>query len=162
MAGFTRRLTIDAPPSRVFAVLTDLDQAPQWMPAIQKTEWVEGTTVAPGAKWKETRVEGKRTMVSDLNVAAYEKDKQLDLHVHSKPFEMDLGFKLAKQGTGTLVDYHCDGHGRGLMRLMTKPIMRMVEKQDDDLLLRLKAQCEAKAAPAKAAPRPPSKASKKR
>lgn len=161
MAGFTRQLTIDAPPSRVFAVLTDLDQAPQWMPAIQRTKWVEGTAVAPGARWTEWRTAGKRTMKAELAVAAFDANRRLDLRVKAPMFAMVLAFTLAPAGKGTQVDYRCEGGGRGLMALFTKPMMRSIERHDDDLLLRLKAECEAKA-PAQASPKSKSKAAKKR
>lgn len=143
MPGFTRTFVIDAPPAAVFKVLTDLDQAPQWMPAIQKTEWVKGSKVKQGAVWKEWRKAGRRTMVAEISVAQFEKERRLELHVKSKPFVMDLGFRLTPEGKAlTRVDYHCDGKGKGVMALFTKPIMRQVEKQDDDLLVRLKRQVE--------------------
>jgi uncharacterized protein YndB with AHSA1/START domain len=142
MPGFTRSVTIDAPPAKVFAVLTDLKQAPQWMPAIQRTEWVQGDKVAPGAAWKEWRTAGKRTMEADIKVVRCQADKALDLRVDAKPFGMDLGFDLIPAGKATQVDYHCRGKGKGMMALFTKAIMGQVERQDDDLLRRLKAQVE--------------------
>jgi carbon monoxide dehydrogenase subunit G len=154
--GFTRSLTIDAPPAKVFAALTDLAQAPQWMPAIQRTEWVRGDKVGPGAEWKETRLSGKRTLTADIKVVRCQASKALDLRVDAKPFGMDLGFDLLPSGKGTQVDYHCHGRGKGLMSLFTKAIMAQVERQDDDLLLRLKAHVEAaqRAEPAQAAGKP--------
>lgn len=145
MPGFTRTFTIDAPPSKVFAVLTDLDQAPQWMPAIQSTRWVVGDKVGPDAQWEEVRLNGKRTMTADIKVVRFVKDKTLNLRVDAKPFGMDLGFDLFPVGKGTKVDYHCHGKGKNLMSFFTKAIMDQVEKQDDDLLVRLKAQVERKA-----------------
>jgi uncharacterized protein YndB with AHSA1/START domain len=142
MPGFTRTLTIDAPPAKVFAVLADLDQAPQWMPAIQGTEWVSGARVAPGAAWRETRLNGKRLMTADIKVVRFDANKALDLRVDAKPFGMDLGFDLMPAGKGTKVDYHCHGKGKGMMALFSGAILKQVEKQDDDLLLRLKAQVE--------------------
>jgi carbon monoxide dehydrogenase subunit G len=140
--GFTRSFIIDAPPAKVFAVLTDLAQAPQWMPAIQKTEWVVGSTVAPDAVWKEWRKAGPRTMEATIKVARFAKDKTLNLRVDAKSFGMDLGFDLFPVGKTTRVEYHCHGKGKNLMSFFTKAIMRQVEKQDDDLLMRLKAQVE--------------------
>jgi uncharacterized protein YndB with AHSA1/START domain len=143
--GFTRSFTIDAPPAKVFAVLTDLKQAPQWMPAIQRTTWLSGDKVAPGAVWEETRLNGKRLMTAQIKVVRCEPNKALDLRVDAKPFGMDLGFDLLPVGKGTQVDYHCHGKGKGLMALFTKAIMKQVETQDDDLLVRLKRQVERKA-----------------
>ncbi|MES2154639.1 MAG: SRPBCC family protein [bacterium] len=142
MKGFQRTMTLSAPPSKVFAVLTDLDNAPKWMPAIQKTEWVKGTKVAVGNVWRETRLAGKRTLVADILVVAAEPDRTLELHVDAKPFRMELRFALAPEGKGTKVEYSCHGQGKGLMALLTGPIMAQVEKQDDDLLRRFKAYVE--------------------
>lgn len=143
MPGFTRTFTIAASPAAVFKVLTDLKKAPEWMPAIQKTEWVKETKVKPGAVWKEWRTVGPKTMVATISVAQFEKDARLELHVAAQQFAMDLGFRLTPDGKAlTRVDYHCDGKGRGFMSLFSKMIMRSVEKQDDDLLVRLRKQVE--------------------
>lgn len=142
MKGFTRTVEVAASPAKVFAALTDLDNAPKWMPSIQKTEWVKGKAVAPGAVWRETRLAGKRTMVADIAVVGFEDSRKLDLRVDSKPFEMELGFVLTPAGKGTKLEYSCHGKGKGLMALMTGPIMKQVEKQDDDLLRRFKAYAE--------------------
>ncbi len=144
MKGFTRTLQVDATPAKVFAVLTDLENAPKWMPSIQKTEWVTGDKVAPGAVWRETRLAGKRTMTADIHVRDFEKNKKLGLAVDSKPFEMSLDFALKPAGTGTQVDYSCMGKGKGLMAIFTATIMKKVEDQDSDLLARFKAYVEAK------------------
>jgi uncharacterized protein YndB with AHSA1/START domain len=144
MTSFERSLTISASPAKVFRILTDLDSAPQWMPAIQKTEWVRGDAVAPGAAWRETRRNGRRTMAAYIRVADFEQDRRLALHVDARPFGMDLCFTLAPDGKGSKVDYLCIGRGKGLMALFTGSIMKKVEKQDDDLLRRLKAYAEAK------------------
>jgi uncharacterized protein YndB with AHSA1/START domain len=143
--GFTRSLTIDAPPAQVFAVLTDLRQAPRWMPAIQRTAWLSGDTVAPGAVWEETRLNGKRLMTAQVKVVRCDPGKALDLRVDAKPFGMDLGFDLLPVGKGTQVDYHCRGKGKGMMAFFSKAILRQVERQDDDLLVRLKQQVERQA-----------------
>jgi uncharacterized protein YndB with AHSA1/START domain len=144
MPGFSRTFTIDASPARVFAVLTDLDQAPQWMPAIQRTEWVTGDKVAPGAVWTEWRKAGPRVMKAQIKVTRFVPAKALDLNVDSKQFGMDLGFDLFPEAAGkaTRVEYHCHGKGKGWMSLFSNAIMRQVEKQDADLLQRLKAQVE--------------------
>jgi carbon monoxide dehydrogenase subunit G len=144
MKGFTRGITVGAPPAKVFGVLTDLDNAPKWMPAIQKVEWQKGDKVAPGAVWQETRLAGKRTMTADIHVKEFEKDRHLGLFVVAGPFEMELVFRLTPEGMGTKVEYSCHGHGKGFMALMTGAIMKQVEKQDDDLLARFKAYVEGR------------------
>jgi carbon monoxide dehydrogenase subunit G len=146
MPGFKRSVAIDAPPAKVYAVLTDLRQAPRWMPAIQRTEWVLGDKVETGNVWQEVRQAGKRTLVADIKVVRAQKDKALDLRVDAKPFGMDLGFDLLPMGKGTQVDYQCHGRGKGVMALFSGAIMRQVEAQDDDLLRRLKAHVEAQPA----------------
>jgi len=144
MKGFTRTMTVNASPTKVFAVLTDLDNAPKWMPSIQKTEWLTGNAVAAGAAWRETRLAGKRTMVADIRVAHFEKDRRLDLRVDNTMFEMELDFALSAAGEGTNVEYSCRGKGKGLWALMTGVIMKQVETQDNDLLKRFKAYAESR------------------
>ncbi|WP_061960575.1 SRPBCC family protein [Demequina flava] len=47
--------TIDASPEAVFAVLTDLDQAPDVITSIRKVERLEGEGYEVGVSWRETR-----------------------------------------------------------------------------------------------------------
>lgn len=134
------RAEIPATPDRIFSVLSDLDQARQWMPAIQKIERLDDRPFGVGTAWKETRLAGKRTMESTVRVVACEPGSRLALRVESDAMEGDMAFTLKPTGPGTEVHYAARMKGRGMMRLMSGTINKMMAQEDADLLERLGAQ----------------------
>ncbi|TLZ50780.1 MAG: hypothetical protein E6K18_06520 [Methanobacteriota archaeon] len=134
--------TIAASPGRVFAVLSDLGQARQWMPAIQKVENVSPGPFGLGTSWRETRQAGKRVFESTIRITGYEPAKVLAFIVEGKGMTGQMRFTLAPAGAGTQVRYEAQMKGRGLMSLMSGTINRMMAETDKDLLDRLQAQVE--------------------
>lgn len=139
---FTRTAVIRATPDRVFSVLSDLGQARQWMPAIERIDNATPGPVRLGTSWQETRKAGKRTMQSTIRVASFEPPSQLGLEVDGKAMKGQLKFTLAPKEGATEVRYEAQMWGKGFMRLMTGTINRMMAEQDSDILDRLQAQVE--------------------
>jgi carbon monoxide dehydrogenase subunit G len=133
---------IPASPDRVFSVISDLNQAKEWMPAIQKIEPLSQGPFGVGTAWKETRTAGRRTMESTIRVVSFERNSKLGIEVDSRAMTGHIEFNLFPQGNGTQVQYRGEMKGRGLMRLMTGTINRMMAQEDADLLERLKSQVQ--------------------
>lgn len=134
------KASIPATPDQVFSVLADLNQAQQWMPAIQKIERLDDRPFGVGTSWRETRAAGKRTMESTIRVVACEPGSKLAFRVESDAMEGNLQFLLTPTGPGTEVQYSAAMKGRGFMRLMSGTINRMMAQEDADLLARLEKQ----------------------
>lgn len=143
---FTRTATIAASPDRVFSVLSDLAVAQRWMPANQRIDSVSSGPFRLGTSWQETRKAGKRVMQSTLRVSTFEPPSRLGLHVEAKAMKGDLSFRLAPKSAGTEVTYEAQMWGKGLMRLMTSTMNRMMAAEDNDILDRLRAQVEGRRA----------------
>ncbi len=131
---------IPATPEEVFSVLTDPGQAQQWMPAIQRIERLDSRPFGVGTSWRETRLAGKRTMVSTIRVVACDRATKLGLRVESDAMEGEMQFTLTPTGPGTQIRYTAQMKGRGMMRLMTGTINKMMAEEDADLLQRLQTQ----------------------
>ena len=83
-------------------------------------------------------------MQSTLNVSSFEPPSRLGLHVEAKVMKGDLSFRLAPNSAGTEVTYEAQMWGKGLMRLMTGMMNRMMAAEDDDILDRLRALVEGR------------------
>ena len=140
--SFTRTAVIRAPPERIFSVLADLGQTKQWMPAVQSIDNVTPGPVRVGTAWKETRKAGKRTMESTIQVALYRPPSQLGLQVDGKAMRGQMTFTLAPKEGGTEVRYEAQMSGKGLFRLMSGMMNRMMAEEDHDILDRLRGQIE--------------------
>src|SRR5881397_3291913 len=133
--AFTRTAMIAASPERVFSVLSDPAGAQRWMPAIQRIDSVSPGPFRLGTSWQETRKAGNRIMQSTIR-----------LHMDAKAMKGDLSFRLMPKSTGTEVTYEAQMRGKGLMRLMTGTINRMMAAEDNDILDRLRSQVETRRA----------------
>lgn len=72
---------INAPPERVFAVMTDMDAAGQWMPNFVRIEMLTPGEYGVGTKWRETRKMFGREASEVFEVTGLEPGKSLELYV---------------------------------------------------------------------------------
>lgn len=132
--------TIEASPGQVFAVLADIGQAIEWMPLIQRIDDMSSGPFAMGTNWLETRLSGKRTVKSRIQVTRFEPARVLEISARGQGFEGVMRFTLIPTGAWTHVHYEAEMRGRGAMALFSGTMNRQVEEADRDLLDRLAAQ----------------------
>src|SRR3989442_7533008 len=101
-------------------------------------------SVSPRHVLAGDRKAGKRMMQSTLTVSSFEPPSKLGLHVEASVMKGDLSFRLAPKSAGTEVTYEAQMWGKGLMRLMTGTMNRMMAAEDDDILERLRSQVESR------------------
>jgi uncharacterized protein YndB with AHSA1/START domain len=142
--SFTRSIVVRRSPEQVFAVLDDLEQAPQWMPAIRRIDILTpGMRMGAGFKWRETRrIFGVFPFKVVLTVVAHHQPETWGLMFNDGKVQATATFELAALPAGTQVTFVEE-----VEDLQGKPgraerTMRRMEKQDDDLLDRLKAHVE--------------------
>ncbi len=140
---FVRTLVINASPDRIFSVLSDLGQSRNWMPAIQKIDAVTPGAFRLGTSWTETRKAGNRMMSSTVRVARFDSPSRLALEVDSRMMRGQIAFTLKPVEKGTEVRYEAQMWGKGLFRLMSGSINRMMANEDNDILERLRVQVES-------------------
>lgn len=155
MPSFTRTATIDAPPSRVFATLTDLDQAPLIMPDLVKVEPLTPGPLAKGHQWRETRrmkilgfipLRTSATIEVDDIVPERRYRTVADDGCNRAAYTFDLSpTDRGKQTKVQLLgEFKCVGKHEGNEKMAAR-MARFCEKADGDLLERLKAHVESSA-----------------
>ena len=112
------------------------------MPAVQNIDNVTPGPFRLGTAWKETRKAGKRTMESAIQVALYRPPSQLGLQVNGRAMKGQMTFTLAPKEGGTEVHYAAQMSGKGLFRLVSGMMNRMMAEEDHDILDRLRGQVE--------------------
>jgi len=136
----TMERTIPAPPRAVFAVLSDLDQAKEWMPAIQSIQTVTTGPMAKGSTWVETRQSPRGPFVSTITVTEFQPDTAFGIAANAKQAALQFHFTLAPDGEGTKVTTTSDGHLKGLLRPFSGKLRKQMAEADRDLLERLERQ----------------------
>jgi uncharacterized protein YndB with AHSA1/START domain len=143
--AFTRSITIRRSPEQVYAVLDDLEQAPGWMPSIRRIDVLTpGMKIGVGFKWRETRrMFGILRIKMVLVVTAHDPPRTWGLTYNDGKVQATATFELAATVHGTQVSFVEDvedlqGNAKRAARMF-----KSMEKQDRDLLDRLKAHVEA-------------------
>lgn len=151
MQSFTRSATIAAPAQRVFAALTDLDNASAYMPDIVKVRLLTDGGVRVGTRWKETRqfkVLGFLPLraSAEIEVTELQPDRCFATVADDGCNWASYRFELTSAGQDTtqvalLGQFKCTGKYEGHER-RAKKMADWCEKTDGAILDRLKAFVE--------------------
>lgn len=166
MPSFSSRLAIDRAPQQVFAVLDDLDAAKRWMPAIRRIlVLTPDQPMGVGFKWRETRrLFGIFRMSVVLAIVEQERPTTWALEFNDGKLRARATFHLEPSGHGTQATFTEEIEDLQGRAERAQTMLRRMEKQDGDLLKRLKAYVESTTEPPahRPAPSAPAKAAAKK
>jgi uncharacterized protein YndB with AHSA1/START domain len=147
--SFTSAIAIDRSPEQVFAVLDDLDAAPRWMPSIRRIDVLTpGMAMGAGFKWRETRrVFGVLRMKVVLTVVQHHRPEAWGLMFNDGKVQATATFELASVGGATGVTFTEEVEDLRGSPKRAERMLRMMQRQDADLLQRLKAYVESTTEP---------------
>ena len=81
---FTSQFTIEAPPDKVTAAMTDFDTWPQWMEGLVKVEPLSEHPYGVGTKWRETRKLFGQEATEVFEVTEFEPPHKIGLWVDGR------------------------------------------------------------------------------
>lgn len=145
MPSFTRSIAIRRSPEQVFAVLDDLGQAPDWMPAIRRIDILTpGMRMGVGFKWRETRrILGVFRKSFVLVVTSHDPPRTWGLTYNDGKVQATATFELKPTAAGTEVAFSEEVEDLQGKPARAERMAKMMENQDAELLDRLKAHVEA-------------------
>jgi carbon monoxide dehydrogenase subunit G len=92
---------VAAPPAAVWAVLTDLDAAPEVLSGVTRVERLTEGPYDVGTRWRETRTMFGREGTEEMWVSAVEPETTTTVRAASHGTEYTSTFVLAPEGEGT-------------------------------------------------------------
>jgi uncharacterized protein YndB with AHSA1/START domain len=126
-------IEIARPPEEVYALVADLERAPEWQASL---EWVDVASGTEVRRFAGARREGR------FEVAAAEPPRRLEIASRAGPVRARAAFSLAETGGGTRVDFALELEPGGAARL-AGPLLRVAAaKEARDNLRRLKELLE--------------------
>ena len=150
---------LPGPPERAFQALTDIDNAPRWIPDIVAVERVGDVRQGVGMRWRETRKMRGKEATEEIEVTHYHPPSHLGLRIDGTRGTLGRGrynfdYKLAQRVGGTEV--RMTGRIDGLLPSMLRwmgPLLSGLYKRECGKDLRALAQHlrQTEAAPAAAA-----------
>ncbi len=96
--------SISAPPERVFAALSDFENAPSRIPAILKIEMLTTGPVGVGTKFKETRKMFGKETTETMEVTAYDAPRRIEVGGDSCGVIFRSNFTVTPEAAGSRVD----------------------------------------------------------
>lgn len=100
------RVVIPAPPSAVFAVLSDPETYPEWLAGAQNIRRVDDDFPKPGSRFDhEVGPTEETTVADDTEVRAVDPQERLVLEVHAGPMKGVVEFELERTADGTLLTF---------------------------------------------------------
>lgn len=133
---------VDAPPDRVWTVLTDLEHSADVIRAIGSVEIHTGTGFDVGTRWTETRTMLGRTASETMEVTAITPRRSYVVEADSGGTHYRSEFRIAPDGGGTTLTMSFDGQPSGLGgkvaaatlgRLFARPTRKALAADLDDI-----------------------------
>ena len=114
---------VSRPPDAVWAVLVDLENAPDWVPDLVSVSKLTPGDVGVGTRYHEIiEMSGNRTE-AELEITTFDPPRVIAYSGKGGPAEFATTFTLAPDGDGTKVTQVYSVQLKGMMRFM-EPVIR--------------------------------------
>lgn len=120
----TESVLVDAAPSDVWAVVTDLASHPRWRPALREFRQVSEGPLRVGAQIREVIEWRGREIVLADEVMALDPERRLAVRGGWKAADFELDMLLAPEGQGTIVTFDWVLHPKTLTMRLAAPFLR--------------------------------------
>ena len=105
---------VDAPPDRVWEVLTDIARSPEVIRAIDAVEVHTGSGFDVGTRWTETRTMMGRTVSETMEVTGLESGRSYVVEANSRGTHYRSEFDVAPDNEGTMLTMSFAGEPSGI------------------------------------------------
>ena len=143
MAQITLEKQVRAPIQRVFAVASNLRDAPKNIPAITKMDVLTEGPVRLGTRFRETRMMFGREATEEMEVTAFELNRTYTVTHRKAGTRIDATFTFEPLDGGTSVSIEFELAGHGLPPGLLSPLEWALSGKVRDVLSRDLADLKA-------------------
>lgn len=157
MAVIERQITINAPPERVFAYLSDISRHAEWAGHSLKVEKTSEGPVAVGSTFSTVGHQLGRDFEAEVRITELVSNEKLAFEAEGKDFHFSHHFLLRSENGGTRLTKGGEAKRLGFPFGLLLPLLSalgVVARGLDGDLQRIKARLEAGGAEAVVAPEP--------
>ena len=137
-----RSVTIDAPPAKVFAVLSDIGHVREWRPGVRTIDRISSGPFGVGTQWHEVRDVAGRALEATIRVTEFAPPRRFSTQVIAKGITGRIAFTLTSRGDGTDVVYEGEMTAHGIMDLFNGRLQVWLSAGAGPLVAGLKRQAE--------------------
>ena len=126
MKSISESIEINAAPSAVFAIVTDLPNMGQYSPENTGGKWLGGaTTAAQGVKFRGTNAQGKKRWSTVAEVTTFTPDTKFEFHISTHGLGVATWtYVLEATATGTKVTETWEDNRFGIMKFFSGLILK--------------------------------------
>ncbi|MFF0817652.1 SRPBCC family protein [Rhodococcus sp. NPDC003318] len=121
------RRQVAASPDRVWAVLTDIDNAARTLTGVTRIERISGAGYEVGTRWRETRTMFGREATEEMWVAEVDPNRRTVVKARSAGTDYTTVFTLAPAAAGTdlTMTFSADAGSSAFNRLLAATVGRL-------------------------------------
>ena len=148
MTTITVRRSIAAPATRVFEVASDIERFPEANPDVLGVEFVTERREGVGTRFRETRRQGSKEMVTELEVTEFDPAaRRIRMVTDMGGTIWDTVFEVRESGSGAEVVATMDCRAHALLSKVLNPILKPLFKRGMERHFdSFQAHCEGAAA----------------
>lgn len=150
MGSINLSIDIDADPETVFAVVSDVENAPDRIEWYEKVNLLTDGPVGVGTKWRETRRMNNKQCVEEWEMMAFESPTYFSAYCDSQGYDVEWAMRVDPEGGGSRLTLDMTTKPRTFVGKMLTPVewlmarmMRSIVRKD---LESTKAYIERRAA----------------
>ncbi len=118
----------DAPPSEVFAVVSDFERNPTWQKGMRSCRWTTDPPLRVGSTYVQEAAFLGRTIESTFEVVEYEPGRRVKATTVAGSFPITFTRTVTPADGGSRVEARVEGDASGFFRIAT-PIMRFMVRR---------------------------------
>ncbi|PLR79090.1 hypothetical protein CU633_02205 [Bacillus sp. V3-13] len=139
MADFQTSITIDKPLNEVFAFMVNLENSPEFMPNVIKSEKITDGPTSAGTKYLETRYISGRETQAEVVFTGFKENRSYTVNSETNGFGVIFHYTFQEVDEATRVELTATIETTGLMMKLTKPLLvKMIKREDGNQLQYLK------------------------
>ncbi len=129
MTSMTVTRTIDAPPDRVFAAVSEVGNLPAVVPDVVGIEILSDTGSGVGTRFRETRLMHGKETVTELEVTELVANDRIRMVADSHGTVWDTVFRVRAVGERTELVLTMEARAHGLLPRLLNPVMKGLFKK---------------------------------
>ena len=122
MGRMNLSVAIDATPEAVFAVVSDVENAPNVIDGYEKVDMLTDGPVGVGTKWRETRRMNNRLSVEQWEMTAFESPNYFSAYCDSQGYDVQWTMRVAPEGNGSQLTLDMTTEPRTVFGKLMTPI----------------------------------------
>jgi uncharacterized protein YndB with AHSA1/START domain len=147
MSHIQREIVINRPVEEVFDFLADGRNEPHYNPHMLRAEQTSTGPVGPGTQFRTEVTTGSRSMEMIYEITAYERPQRLAGRTIKGPIDVQSTETFDSVPGGTHFRWVMELESRGLFKLLSPLVARMMGRNLDTLLANIKRLLEAEPPP---------------